>query len=164
MLTAEEKRAVLFLTAVAAAGGVVRILRAPEPPPAIAVAPEIRGDDVQRQAALARRREAEMLRPLGPGEKIDIDRASARELERLPGVGPQLARRMVQDREANGAFGGLAALDAVPGVGPAMLAGIGPHATFSGPPRLRAEPQAGSRVESRRRSALRSGSTRPSLP
>jgi competence protein ComEA len=34
-------------------------------------------------------------------------------------------------REAHGAFGTLAALDAVPGIGPGLLQGLAPHAAFS---------------------------------
>lgn len=63
---------------------------------------------------------------------MDLDRASARELERLPGIGPGLAARIVADREAHGSFGGLAGFDRVPGVGPALLGRVAPHAAFSG--------------------------------
>ncbi|MGH7589891.1 MAG: ComEA family DNA-binding protein, partial [Gemmatimonadales bacterium] len=71
-------------------------------------------------------------RPLGADERVDLDRASARELERLPGIGPGLAARIVADREAHGSFGGLAGFDRVPGVGPALLSRVAPHAAFSG--------------------------------
>ncbi len=164
MLTSDERRAALFLGAIAALGGVVRIVRAPAPEPAPAVvAPEISGGDLQRQAALARR-EAELLRPLGPEETLDLDRAGAREIERLPGVGPALARRIVADREANGPFGSLAALDQVPGVGPALLAAIRPHARFSGPPRRLAEPQRRQRVAPSRSTAVGLRTTRARAP
>ena len=73
-------------------------------------------------------------RPLGPEERIDLDRGSARELERLPGIGPGLAARIVADRAAHGPFGGLGGLDRVSGVGPALLARVAPHAAFSGVP------------------------------
>jgi competence protein ComEA len=164
MLTADEKRAALFLAALAAAGGLVRLVAAARPAaPAPVVAPEIRGDDVQRQVALARR-EAALLRPLGAGETIDLDRATARELERLPGVGPALARRMVADREANGAFGSLEAIDQVPGIGPAMLASIRPHARFSGPPRPIRQPQVRKAVEPSRSQAVGRVPTRRAPP
>ncbi len=73
-------------------------------------------------------------RPLGPDERIDVDRAGPDDLARLPGIGPALARRIVADREANGAFGTPAGLDRVSGVGPAMLARLGPHLSFTGRP------------------------------
>ena len=66
---------------------------------------------------------------------IDIDTADTLQLATLPGVGPGLARRIVEDRARHGAFGGAAALDQVPGVGPRLLERLAPRVTFSGPPR-----------------------------
>ena len=66
---------------------------------------------------------------------IDVDTADTLQLATLPGVGPGLARRIVQDRETHGAFGGVAALDQVPGVGPRLLERLAARVTFSGPPR-----------------------------
>jgi competence protein ComEA len=71
-------------------------------------------------------------RPLGPGERIDADRATAAELARLPRVGLALAKTIVADRETHGAFGGPEGLDRVPGIGPGLLAAVGPHLSFSG--------------------------------
>jgi competence protein ComEA len=71
--------------------------------------------------------------PLAPGERLDIDVASAAELARLPKVGLRLAKVIVADREAHGPFGGLAGLDRVPGIGPGLLQLLGPHLAFSGP-------------------------------
>ena len=83
----------------------------------------------QRRAAVARTAE------VGEGETIDVDRAGAGELARLPGVGPALARRIVAEREHGGPFGGTPCLDArVAGVGAGFLRRAGPHLTFSGPP------------------------------
>ena len=83
----------------------------------------------QRRAAVARTAE------VGEGETIDVDRAGAGELARLPGVGPALARRIVAEREHGGMFGGSPCLDArVAGVGAGFLRRAGPHLTFSGPP------------------------------
>jgi competence protein ComEA len=73
-------------------------------------------------------------RPLGPGERIDVDRAGQRELRRIPHVGPGLARAIVADRNARGPFGDLRGLDRVPGVGPGLLATIEPYVSFSGTP------------------------------
>lgn len=66
---------------------------------------------------------------------VDVDTADSLALVALPGVGPALARRIVQDRQARGPFGGTEALDLVPGVGPRLLAGLAGRVTFSGPRR-----------------------------
>jgi competence protein ComEA len=76
-----------------------------------------------------------MARPLGAGEVVDVDRASAAELSRLPRIGAGLAARIVQDRDARGPFGSLAGLGRVPGVGPTVLDAVRRHVRFSGRPR-----------------------------
>ena len=139
----DERRAVLALTLLAVAGGVVRLLRTPQEAPGSAVfAPELTGGDLARQAALSQRAEA-LARPLQPGERVDVDRADAAELERLPRVGRELARRIVDEREARGPFGGLEGLRRVPGFGPAMLRALERTATFSGVVRAGGEAPAG---------------------
>jgi competence protein ComEA len=73
--------------------------------------------------------------PLAPGERIDLNTADADELQRLPRVGPSLAARIVEHRAANGPFRSLAEVDAIPGVGETVLAGIAPHVNLPpGPP------------------------------
>lgn len=119
----------------------MRVARTPKGPPgASAIAPELRGADPARQAALSRRAEA-LARPLRPGERVDVDRAGADELARLPRVGPKLARRIVEERDANGPFGSLEGLGRVPGIGPALLAGLARSATYSGVARVGAPPE-----------------------
>lgn len=61
-----------------------------------------------------------------PEWRIDLDRAGVDELRLLPGVGPRLAERIVQDRERRGSFGGVDGLDRVPGVGPAVVERVRP--------------------------------------
>jgi competence ComEA-like helix-hairpin-helix protein len=56
---------------------------------------------------------------------VNVNRASAVDLERLPGIGPALAQRIVADREARGPFATISAMDRVPGIGPALLARLG---------------------------------------
>ena len=70
--------------------------------------------------------------PLTP---VDVDRASAAELEALPRIGPALATRIIEERERDGPFGSLEGLQRVRGIGPAMAKGLAGHVTFSGTPR-----------------------------
>lgn len=59
---------------------------------------------------------------------VSINSASASELESLPGVGPVIARRIVEYRNANGGFKSVDELEAVKGIGPKTLAKIRPYA------------------------------------
>ena len=129
----QEHRAILILLALAVGGHGARLVlsSADAAPGAIRFLGVAGGGSpgAHRDSVVAH------ARPLGPGERIDVDRAGVRELERLPGVGPGLARKILADREARGAFGGLEGLDGVPGIGPSLLARIASAAAFSGPPR-----------------------------
>lgn len=64
----------------------------------------------------------------GVARKIDLNTASAAELDLLPSIGPTLAARIIADREANGPFGSLDDLDRVPGIGPKTIAKLVPYA------------------------------------
>jgi len=64
------------------------------------------------------------------GGLVDINRATADELEVLPGIGPALASSIVEHRDRYGEFGSLAALADVSGIGPATVARISDLATF----------------------------------
>lgn len=128
-----EHRAILILLALAIGGhGARYLLSSSEAAPG---AIRFLGGGSTGSAAAHRDSVVARARPLGAGERIDVDRAGARELERLPGVGPGMARKIIADRAARGPFGGLSGLDRVPGVGPALLARIAPAARFTGSPR-----------------------------
>lgn len=59
-----------------------------------------------------------------PGGQVDLNTATAAELEALPGIGPVLAERIVTWRAEHGAFPDVESLEDVPGIGPALLAGL----------------------------------------
>lgn len=61
-------------------------------------------------------------RNLPASGKVNINTATAAELDTLPGVGPVMAERIVSWRESNGPFTSVDALDAVQGIGPKLLA------------------------------------------
>ena len=56
------------------------------------------------------------------GAPLDVNLATARELEAIPGVGPSLARAILAERARRGRFEALEELDDVDGVGPKTLA------------------------------------------
>ncbi|MEO9246071.1 ComEA family DNA-binding protein [Citricoccus nitrophenolicus] len=55
------------------------------------------------------------------GAGVNVNTADSATLEQLPGIGPALAGRIIDHREQVGPFGSLADLDAVSGIGPAMM-------------------------------------------
>jgi len=130
-MSGSERRALLLLLSLGLTGQGVRwwVARPNEAPGEVQLLAALppRSPAAHRDSILARSR------PLGPSERIDADRASAEELARLPRVGLALAKKIVADREARGPFGGAAGLDRVAGIGPGLLATIGPHLAFSRP-------------------------------
>lgn len=58
----------------------------------------------------------------GPGEeRIDLNRCDVRDLERIPGLGPVLARRVIEWRETRGPFRAVEDLEKVRGIGPKTM-------------------------------------------
>ncbi len=58
---------------------------------------------------------------IDPAQMIKINTASAAELELLPGIGPSLAKEIIDHRSANGLFNTADDLLAVSGIGPAKV-------------------------------------------
>jgi competence protein ComEA len=84
-----------------------------------AAAPPVPGNNLRPAAPSA---------PTGP---LDLNSATAAELETLPGIGPVLAAEIVAFREANGPFAAVDAIVDVPGIGPATLERIRELVTVS---------------------------------
>jgi competence protein ComEA len=55
---------------------------------------------------------------------ININTAITAELETLPRIGPTMAQRIVEYREANGPFAAIEEIQNVPGIGPATFEGL----------------------------------------
>ena len=67
--------------------------------------------------------------------RVNLNRATAAELASLPGIGPAKAAAIIAHRESTGAFTTVESLEAVRGVGPALVAKLRPHVTLgSGSP------------------------------
>jgi competence protein ComEA len=81
-------------------------------------------------------------RPLGPGERIDLNRASVAELMRLPGVGQKKAQAIVNHR-AKAPFQRPEDVVQVKGLGPAWFAKVKANLSAGGAPAAPAPPPAG---------------------
>ncbi len=58
--------------------------------------------------------------------QVELNRAGETELQELPGIGPALARRIIEERERRGGFSRVDDLLEVPGIGPATLERLRP--------------------------------------
>ncbi|MFT4626624.1 MAG: competence protein ComEA [Myxococcota bacterium] len=67
--------------------------------------------------------------PPPPATPINVNEASAAQLERLPGIGPVLAARVVVDRDEHGPYPQLDDLQRVRGIGPALVERVRPYTT-----------------------------------
>ena len=141
MPTPNERKGLLFLALVALSGTGVRVWRAKQPPPTQSEAAALDGQlgrvDSARQAKRARARapraKTKVPDPAPPdSQPIDINAASASQIEALPGIGPALAKRIVAHRESAGLYADFAGLCDVRGVGPALAVRLRPLVTFGG--------------------------------
>ena len=60
---------------------------------------------------------------------VDLNTATAEQLQTLSGVGPVLAQRIIDYRTAHGPFASVDGLQQVGGIGPAKFAEIKDHVT-----------------------------------
>ena len=78
-------------------------------------------------------RSGKLSRPPATTVMLDLNRATEQDLERLPGIGPVLARRIIQYREAQGTFQDIEQLRHVKGIGKKTLERIRVHLTIVPP-------------------------------
>jgi hypothetical protein len=78
-------------------------------------------------------------RPAGPldrkgyvNRRLDLDAATAAQIDSLPGVTPTVAKRIVADRMRRGPFLNLDGLRRVSGLGPTLIRHLDSLVTFSG--------------------------------
>jgi len=88
---------------------------APQPTDVVHVVSPAAESTVEKEAA-----------PISSRNPLDLNRASAAELDKLPGVGPALAARIIGRRDSVGPFRTFEQLDSVRGIGPALLARLKP--------------------------------------
>ena len=70
--------------------------------------------------------------PAAAHAPVDLDRATAADIETLPGIGPALAARIVAHRDSAGPFGSMDAFCEVRGIGRSTANRLSPLVTFSG--------------------------------
>ena len=66
-----------------------------------------------------------------PAKPIDLNVASVKELQQLPGVGPVTAQRIIEMREKSGRFRRVEALLAIRGISQKKLAALRPYVMVS---------------------------------
>ena len=125
-LTPSERRGALVVVCLLALGAGHDLWRAARPLPRVTGAEvpsadptalrAVGGDTLASAGGVAEGR--------GPRSEgsLDLNQATARELEALPGIGPVLAARIIAHRQRYGPFGNPDDLMAVRGIGPRLLA------------------------------------------
>src|SRR5258708_199662 len=127
-MSRKERLALFSLLAVAVIGHAVRLvaLGPNAAPGGLVITKGLEAGNLARHRAES----ARAGRPLAAQETIDLNQASAGDLNRLPGVGANLAKSIVAARDRSQGFTSLAELDQVGGIGPAMLERLATHLTL----------------------------------
>lgn len=139
-MTKDESRAVAFLGVLLLLATVARLLNRPDPiaitaSPIDVAALQEAGRKLSRQPppprkgkqrpAPPRRAAADPVYIVETGP-LDLNRASAEDIERLPFIGPAMAQRIVARRDSVRRFRSLEELDSIKGVGPALIEKLRP--------------------------------------
>jgi comEA protein len=126
--TRQEQITILFLALALLIGSIVTLVKRRDP----TFAPELHLEErVVREvndtvATDEWNQEPEQCDTLSLG-KVDVNRATAEELMKLPGIGPKMAHRIVSHRESRGAFQTTEDLKEVKGIGDKTLERLRPH-------------------------------------
>jgi competence ComEA-like helix-hairpin-helix protein len=137
-MTPAERRGALVLVAVLGLGAArdLWVAGRPVPPPGAAAVDSARverGRRTSRPSAFAESVEV-VPDPLQSARApVDLNRATVSDLDALPGIGPVLARRIVEQRSSVGRFRRVEDLLAVRGIGPRLFERLRPLVT-TGPP------------------------------
>ena len=139
MPTPNERKGLLFLALVALSGTGVRVFRSRVAAPTSAEAQALetqlgRVDSVRsaKRDPKPAKRSARKPAATPDSQPIDINVATALQIEALPGIGPSLAQRIVAHRDSAGPFADLTSLCDVRGIGPALAERLRPLVTFGG--------------------------------
>ncbi len=141
MGTPAERKALLFFSAVLLLGTATKAYRATRSDGAVgpgaraALETQIKAADSAKKAGRASKRGKKKKPPPPRPGPVDLDVATAEEIESLRHIGPALARRIVADRDSFGPFGSSEGFLRVKGVGPSMVEKLDTSVTFSLLPR-----------------------------
>jgi competence protein ComEA len=155
--TANERKALAVVAAIAALGVVARVIKAREARPHATAAEMLALDSQIARVRSARaeskrgggggsartarrssvsesratRAASQSARDSTPRPLVDLDTAGLATIEGLPWIGPSLAARIVESRDRCGPFGSMEALTRVYGIGEGMSKRLAPYVTFS---------------------------------
>jgi DNA uptake protein ComE-like DNA-binding protein len=145
MTLQSDQKVLAFLGAIAVLGAGVRVVRASRPGAAgdqPALEQQARAADSARHAPAARgkvksiveKQPAAAVSTTAPAQRtrLDLDVATAAQIDSLPGMSPALSKRIVADRIVKGPFQRLDALRRVKGVSARLIQRIDSLVTFSG--------------------------------
>ena len=138
--TPDEKKAVIFLTAAFVAGTAILVYKKSHPgfAPGLKIviaslpAPADSGADQSLSAGDTTGPEATLSnqsRKYFPAQRVNINQASQQALEKLPNIGPAMAKRIIEYRAAQGGFKKTDELRKVKGIGPKRLSQLMEHVT-----------------------------------
>ena len=130
-LTPAERRGALVVVCLLALGAGHDLWRASRPLPALGHVDRPRTDTAPPPGGGT---EIATAPPDAPGRRtpLELNRATAAELDALPGIGPVLAARIVAYRDGHGPYLSPEDLLAVRGIGPRLLSRIAPFMRVDG--------------------------------
>ena len=134
--TPGERKALLFLAGITLLGGTVRVARAlggtdeVAPRAKAGIERQLQAVDSAKKKKGKGGRATKNKEVIAPAI-IDLDVATAEQIETLRYIGPAMAKRIVADRDSLGPFGSLEEFQRVKGIGPKLAARLDSSVTFS---------------------------------
>lgn len=71
---------------------------------------------------------------LSAQEKVDVNKATFAQLEKIPGIGPDMAKKIIDQRKELGSYKNVDQILQIKGIGPKTIEKIAPYLTIDGKP------------------------------